>query len=703
MKIPDQFRSKVQEAANSHSVIAITNADGIIVYVNEHFEALSGYSSKELVGNTHKIVNSGLHSSSFFADLWHHILAGKTWRGHICNKNKQGALYWVDTTIYPALDSNGNIEHFISVRTDISKVVFERNQQRQFRENAELLNQLVEINIPEFTLQKVMEESLKLLLQLSWLKTRKMGGIFLVNSAKERLELAASHNLGDAEYALKKVGFGEDICGRAASQDKAVYASCLESELELWPSSKQSRAQINMPIRGSGGLVGVLTLYFEEGVRRNAEHESFLESFCHTLGLIIENRQQRQHVQMAFVDAVRMQGIADKAREAAEYAAEVKGSFLASMSHEIRTPMNGVLGMLGLLESSSLNEEQSELVDIASGSARSLMTIINDILDFSKYERNGFTLEDEPIELIAEFTKILLPLRKQAQKKGLELNSVFAVDLPQHIIGDITRLGQVLINLVSNAIKFTEGGEIKLNVSVSRQTDSRKLEITVEDPGIGMSQEAQSIIFERFSQADNSITRKFGGTGLGLAIVKQLAEAMLGTVTVQSEIGKGSAFTFSIPLKIVGNQYEQNIDDAKDQEFSVPLNILVAEDNPANQFLMRKLLEAFYHQITIVENGELAVAELSNKSFDMVLMDVRMPVMDGLTATKIIRQSGKKMSMVPIIAVTADVMPEQVAEILASGADAHIAKPINPTDLFEVISLHSRKFAYETMLSDTGT
>ncbi|MBL1431277.1 MAG: response regulator [Robiginitomaculum sp.] len=702
MTIPDKFSRKVQEAASSHSVIAITDPKGVIVFVNGHFEKLSGYSSKELVGNTHKIVNSGLHSSSFFADLWRHILAGKTWHGHICNKDKSGGLYWVDTTIYPALDSHGKIEHFISVRTDISKVVFEGKQQRQFRENAELLNQLVEINIPEFTLQKVMEESLKLLLQLSWLKTRQMGGIFLVNSAKERLELAASHNLGDAEQALKKVNFGEELCGRVPSQDKAVYASCLESKLELWPSSKQPRAQINMPIRGSGGLVGVLTLYFEEGVIRNSEHESFLESFCHTLGLIIENRQQRQHVQMAFVDAVRMQGIADQAREAAEYAAEVKGSFLASMSHEIRTPMNGVLGMLGLLESSSLNEEQSELVDIANSSARSLMTIINDILDFSKYERKGFTLEDEPIELVAEFARILLPLRNQAESKGLELSAVFADDLPEQIVGDITRLGQVLTNLLSNAIKFTEDGEVKLTVGIDEQSGSQQLQIIIEDSGIGMSKEAQSIIFERFSQADNSITRKFGGTGLGLAIVKQLAEAMLGTVNVQSEIGKGSCFTFLIPLKAVKAQSVLQSDDAQ-IESSGPLNILVAEDNPANQFLMRKLLEAFEHQVTIVENGELAVAALNDSHFDLVLMDVRMPVMDGLMATKIIRQSGKEMAMVPIIAVTADVMPEQVAEILASGADAHIAKPINPTVLFEAISTYGHKSASESLLADTGT
>jgi len=695
MEIPEKFCDKVHDATNNHSVVVITDPQGRIVYVNENFIKLSGYSRKDIVGQTHKIVNSGTHSDAFFADLWQTISAGKTWRGPICNRDRDGGLYWVDTTIEPDKAPDGTILGYVSVRTDITKVVFDNKQQRQFRENAEVLNQLNELNIPEFTLKKVIKKSLALLLDLSWLKTVSKGVIFLKKDDSEVLTLAVAQNADELVTACAQVKFGDCVCGKVAALNQTMFFAGAEHDDEQHPHSNEPHGHINLPIRGSGGLVGVLALYLGENAQRDAQHESFLESFCHTLGLIIENRQQRKHLQLAVVDAVRMKTFADIARQEAETSNQAKANFMASMSHEIRTPMNGVLGMLGLLDSSSLSEEQKELVEIATGSANSLMSIINDILDFSKYETDGFSLENVPFELVTECLRIIRPLQQSAHAKDLELVCHFADDLPKTVRGDATRMGQVLINLLSNAIKFTEKGQVKLDVTRDDTPPTPQLLIKITDSGIGMTEDAQKLIFERFSQADSSITRNFGGTGLGLAIVKQLVDAMHGDIEVQSTPGIGSVFTVTIPLQQTKTEEVESI-EAEVTENKNRLNVLVAEDHPANQFLVRKLLEAGNHQVTLVENGQLAVEAVQTADFDIVLMDLQMPVMDGLTAIKTIRALGTPKADIPIIAVTADVMADQVARTHKAGANAHIGKPINPSDLYQALTEHSTKPAQNT-------
>ncbi|PHR62980.1 MAG: hypothetical protein COA47_01420 [Robiginitomaculum sp.] len=691
----------IHAAASSHSVIAVTDADGTILDINQNFIHLSGYSREELIGSNHRIVNSGMHSKAFFKAMWGRISAGKTWRGQICNRDKNGQIYWLDTTIHPDMGPDGKIQGYVSIRTDITKVVFDRNQQRQFRENAEIQLQLGELNLPKYDLAQVLQKSLDLLLDVSWLKTMSKGAILLKDKDADLLRLAVHTNAHSLETSCRKVAFGQCLCGQVAAKDKVVYAACVDHNHEIQPDGMQPHGHLNLPIRGSGGLVGVLALYLEEGSPRDAQHESFLESFCHTLGLIIENRQQQASLQEALIEAKTSQKIAEQFQREAELAVDAKSNFLASMSHEIRTPMNGVMGMLGLLADTRLDEDQHELVDIAASSANSLMTIINDILDFSKYETEGFSLQDEPFDLVAESRSMIRPLQQMALDKGLQFNVSFTDDLPRQIKGDVTRFGQVLNNLLSNAIKFTHEGKVTLSMAIARSAAEPLLRVEVSDTGIGMNEEARQQIFDRFTQADNSITRNFGGTGLGLSIVKQLAEAMDGSVEVESVVGQGSIFRFVIPLR-AANVAPLDVEVEQDDTAQRPLDILVAEDHPANQFLVRKLLEVAGHQVTLVENGQLAVEAVQAHAFDLVLMDMQMPVMDGLAAIREIRNLKGAVSGVPIIAVTADVMADQVAKIREIGADEHIGKPISPADLYQAMADATAQNQYGTTCKQTA-
>jgi len=377
------------------------------------------------------------------------------------------------------------------------------------------------------------------------------------------------------------------------------------------------------------------------------------------------------------------------AKQKAETAMETRARFLANMSHEIRTPMNGIMGLAKLMQGTSLNEKQREYITAITNSSDTLLAIINDILDISKVDAGKMTIDFKDFEIVHLLKSVQNVFEGKAVEKGIALKLEYDEMLENKLLrGDSVRLNQVLYNLVGNAVKFTTEGEVSICAYITNISDfAVEIEFKVKDTGIGIPKEKLDSIFDAFVQVHDESTRQFGGTGLGLAIAKKLVELQHGTLNVNSEINKGSEFKFKLDFPYTLQQVEHTVAQPLIQPNSLLfLNILLVEDNPVNQLLAKDILEAKNFKVTIANNGKEALDIYEKEKFDVILMDMQMPIMDGYEAMKHIRKDfSEEKCTVPILALTAHVIEGEIEKCRLAGASDYLSKPYQPDDLYQKI------------------
>ena len=511
--------------------------------------------------------------------------------------------------------------------------------------------------------------------------------------ARARFDMAQAKDTLDRALASMADGFL--LCD---AHDRAVAWN--ERYLEMYPWLRDTLA-VGVPFERLA-QVASHSLYpaSEDEPRRAAwremrlaMHRSGFGTYEQELGdgrviHVVERRTLDGGVVGVFRDVTAAERELRRAKAAAEAANLAKSQFLASMSHEIRTPLNGVLGINDLLLKTSLTEQQREYARTIRASGRGLLAIINDILDLSKIEAGRMELELTDFDPMRVTDEVIASVQTRAREKGLSLKTVYAPDLPVALLGDAGRLRQVLFNLIGNAVKFTKQGGVGVEMTQRPLGAERiELQIAVRDSGIGIAPEVLPKLFERFTQADSGTARKFGGSGLGLAISRDIIQLMGGRIAVETSLGIGSIFRVFVPLAL-GNTERAAVTDT---QFDAPvdmgtsLRILVAEDNAVNQLLISTLLKQLGHDVDLVENGREAVQQVQAVPYDLVLMDIQMPEMDGTSATREIRALRSKVSRIPIVALTANAMVEDRQAYLAAGMNDYLSKPIQAKQLSAVL------------------
>lgn len=665
-------REGLLAALDGSVIIAATDVAGTITEVNKAFCAITGYGREELIGANHRILNSGHHPKEFWVQMWKVIARGGVWRAEVCNRNKQGSLYWVDTTIGPVRDESGKLCGYVSVRVDIT--------------------------------------------------ARKRGAVAVVeNEAKLRTLFECSPvGIALSDHATGLCIQGNDvlceILGYTADQLRHV------SFREITPLEYADLENAQWERLRTHGAYGP---YEKEFIRADGTR---VPVSVH--GSLVKGGDGRRMVWSIVQDISQQKRVEAElswARDVAQAANRAKDDFLANMSHEIRTPMTAILGYAELLRDESeaprSAEARAEIIDTINAAGRHLLGIINDILDLSTIETGRTTIERAPVPLARLLREVEGILRPGATAKGLSLALKIGSPLPETILTDPTRLRQMLLNVAGNAVKFTQDGGVTLEARTEAGLTGERLVIDVLDTGSGVAPEHVPDLFEPFMQADHAMTRQHGGAGLGLPVSRRIARLMEGDVTLAwTSVGKGSCFRIELPLVAAvapaGAELGPTSTPATSTSPALKLSgrILLAEDGVDNQRLISLHLRKAGAQVDIAENGRIALEMLdraveAGTPYGMLLTDMQMPEMDGYTLARTLRTRGEGTPphiaaygrSLAVVALTAHAMAEDRDKCLAAGCDDYSTKPIDKARLIAICGSWIGKQGGQGTLQATGS
>jgi PAS domain S-box-containing protein len=617
-------------AMDQHAIVVTCDNNGAISYANERYCALSGFDQAELMGQMFRLFGQIVNAELFYSAMLAVISKGNVWRGSLQAKNKHGGIYWFSATVVPLYNEYLVQESYMLIGTDETE-----DQQNK-----------VALAV-QSNLMSVLLEAIPLAIYFK----DKQGRYSLINPAFEKLfgltrnELIGHTGLNLVALPYYQFSFEKDESLRAQGGVQTFETTYTNPKTGMEMDFSNRRALTSDDQGNTTGIVGV----------------------------IVDVTERNQFLRQ-LTDAKRL----------AEAANQAKSNFLANMSHEIRTPMNGVLGMTELALELAIDPIQREYLNLAKSSGQTLMVVINDILDISKIEANRVDIESIEFSLTDTLQNTLKPVEAMVRKKGLAFELKISPDLPHRVMGDPTRLRQMLLNLCDNAVKFTQEGRVSVHVSGTPvSAGGFDLTVAVTDTGIGIAPNQQNAVFELFSQADAGITRKYGGSGLGLTISLKLAALMGGRITLESVPGQGSTFTLYLRLAVphgLGQAEALPAPTPAQEPVVMPpvptsFQVMLVEDNPVNQILCSVILKKLGHTVVVANHGQEALDLFNKQHWDVILMDMQMPVMDGLDATRAIRAQELPGQHTPIVAMTANAMESDRQLCLAAGMDDYLSKP----------------------------
>ena len=632
----DENRKLLSAIKQSPLSVVMTDRHSRIEYVNPAFEATTGYSSSEVIGQKASILNSGEHDSAFYKKMWNDLLAGRIWHNEIQNRKKNGNLFWESTTLIPVTNSRQEITHFVAIKEDMTEKI---NLLKSYEESNAVFEEIF-ANLPV--------------------------GIVLISTNKRILQvnLEAERILG---YEPGKGNFF--LRGKICHNN---YCTLQEGEC---PICDLERSKVVLKEREALKQNGIIVNILKSVIPIKLKGEEvLLEAFMDLSAL--------KQAEQATLEA----------KNAAELANRTKSEFLANMSHEIRTPMNAIIGFSDLLVAGKTDPTTRNQLRIISQSAHGLLDLINEILDFSKIEAGKVEIQKVPFSLKSLLNHLASMFLINAREKLLNIEVIIEKGTPEYAVGDELRLRQVLVNLTGNAIKFTRQGGVTLRARYK----APDFVFEVNDTGVGIPEAYLQSIFNAFVQADNSTERQYGGTGLGLSISQSLVRLMGGNLNVQSQEDKGTRFTIRLPMDVPEKQPHQAkplqtaprepdpsqpIADGPstrtaDSKAVKQLNCLVVEDSPVNIDLTRAHLQPMNLDCDAAENGRIALEMMGRTQYDIVFMDIHMPVMNGLETLENMKRT-QSLSRIPVVALTADAIKGHSEKYLQAGFDAYISKPFS--------------------------